>query len=282
MARLRMRFRSKSLRNPFFVLRSRQLRQSVRRGAAPFAAALIAAVFIGLAVGGMRSFLYASPFFTVSEIEVIDKYPDMVEYPLARIKQTPNIFLVDLREVSRYLEREYADIQTATVRRVLPNKLQIEVLRRRPVAQIPVAVDKKSGTFTYYLVNEECRILAAVGTTPRFDLPIIDGAGIRAAEVEIGRNFRRSSLHWAMELYGVLQQRKFPLLSRLTRIDVSDARSMSFYIDANLEVKIGNRDLPQRVATLAAVLPKLDVLPDQQYYIDVRFKDFIFAKKNNP
>jgi len=232
-------------------------------------------IFMGIS---LNSFLFASEYFNVSEIEVVDKDPDKIDYPLARIDDDANIFRIDLEQVASSVEREYYDIQKAIVKRVLPNKLVIEVLRRRPIAQIKVVENRQSDNFEhFFLVNREAYILSDKGTRKQRKLPVIIGAELSAKEIEVGRNYPKPNLVYALDFLEELDNRGFLEQYNVNLIDITQPRSMSFFID-NLEVKIGNRNLKQKIENLSGVLASKDINYSKGYYIDMRFKDIVFGR----
>ncbi len=232
-------------------------------------------IFMGIS---LNSFLFASEYFNVSEIEVVDKNPDKIDYPLARIDDDANIFRIDLEQIAYNVEREYYDIQKAIVKRVLPNKLVIEVLRRRPIAQIKVGENRLSDEPEHFFsVNREAYVLSDIGKRRRRKLPVILGAELSAKEIEVGRDYPKPNLVYALDFLEELNDRGFLETYNVNLIDVTQPRSMSFFID-DLEVRIGNRNLKQKIENLSGVLANKDINYSEGYYIDMRFKDIVFGR----
>lgn len=100
--------------------------------AAPAALGLVVLVFLFMEA---RRYLYESPRFGVGEVEVLTDGPAHKQnvLELAEIPQGSNIFALDLDEVRARVER-HPWIQTATVSRALPNRIQIRYEQRKPVA----------------------------------------------------------------------------------------------------------------------------------------------------
>ncbi|MFH2137009.1 MAG: FtsQ-type POTRA domain-containing protein [Candidatus Omnitrophota bacterium] len=235
------------------------------------------AVFI---IINMRSFIFASEHFKVYEIEIIDKYPEKVSYPLSKVNGQ-NIFEVDLNKVAQDIERRYPYIQKVIVQRILPNKLLIEVLRRSPIAQIAINQGQnKNGGYCFFSVNDDAYILADLGAQPKQRLPIIYGTGLNLNDVEIGKSYKKSNLECAVSFLDALGENGFLKRYLVTKIDVTEMPNLSFYIDNRLEVRIGNRNWKRRIETLCGVLEDEEIDSSQDYYIDVRFKDIVFGKKS--
>ncbi len=236
-------------------------------------------VFI-LAAWNLNSFILAAEYFNITEIEVIGRDPVKVDYSLARMKGASNIFKADLKQIASSIEREYPDIQKAIVKRVLPNKLIVEVLRRKPVAQVLINSGRQPQVDSYlFTINDEAYILANVGTKSRKNLPVIYGCGLSIAQVQIGRSCITPGLKSALSF---LKEAKISGILNdyiITKVDASEPRSLSFFINGTLEVKIGDRNWKEKIENLAGILENMDIDYSQDYYIDLRFKDFVFGKK---
>lgn len=276
----RLRKKTNNRPNQLHLLTVKQISRAVKGNRAEITIWIIGLVLVTFLIANINSFIFASDFFNASEIEIIDKYPGKIEYPLARIQDTSNIFKINLRKIAENLEGEYADIQKAIVRRVLPNKLVIEVLRRRPIAQIAVCPNSGKNTLpNFFSVNEDGYILSGTGEKPNSKLPIIYGSGIKFDEVEIGRCYRHLNLKIAIALLRELERRGFLERYPVSKIDLNNPQYISFHIYKNLEVKIGVRDWQKKIENLTGILKNIDLNYSQNYYLDLRFKDFVFGEK---
>jgi POTRA domain, FtsQ-type len=259
-------------------LSAKQVHAAVQKNRGKIFCAFALLGFIGFLCFSLHSFLFASEYFNISEIEVIDKDPEKIDYPLARIKDKANIFRVNLAQIADNVEREYYDIQKATVKRVLPNKLVIEVLRRQPIAQIKIGNEQKSGKQDrFFLVNKEAYILLDIGNRKHKTLPIIIGSELTIGEIEVGRAYPKANLTFALNFLEDLNNIGFLDRYNVTMVDVTQPRSMVFFIE-NLEVRIGNRNLKQKIENLSGILESKDINYSEGYYIDLRFKDIVFGR----
>ena len=234
----------------------------------------VALVALGISV---HSFIFASEYFLVRDIEVVDRNPQKIDHSLARLRQAPdNIFALDLHGIQRRLEQSYPEIQTVRVSRVLPNKLVLEVIHRRPVAQIEL-VSRAGESRVYYSVNEEGYVLALCGSEPRRNLPVITGVNMRPQEVEIGRCYERSPIETALALRRQLLARGIWQKYTVTRIDVTHPRSIVFVIDNRVEVRLGAADSDARLDQLTGILQSAALDRTQSTFVDLRFKDVIIG-----
>lgn len=262
------------------ILNVKQVTETVKRNGGKILFMIIGFALIAFFAVNINSFLFASVYFNVTDIEVIDSEQDKVDYPLARIKDNPNIFKINLSRIAEDIERHYHDIQKATVKRVLPNKLVIEILRRHPVAQLAISINRDNDHKNYiFTVNKEAYVLANIGTRPLKKLPVIYGSGLNIKEIQIGRSYLNTNTSYALSFLEELDLSGFRKHYPVTKIDVSQPRSMSFFINNTLEVKIGNRNWKEKIENLTSILQNMDIDYSEDYYIDLRFKDFVFGKK---
>ncbi|MBU4590014.1 MAG: hypothetical protein KKG01_03730, partial [Candidatus Omnitrophica bacterium] len=78
-----------------------------------------------------------------------------------------NIFFMDLKKLKKGIEDTHAELKDVVVRRLLPNKLIVNAVLRKPVAQIR--------SDRYYFVDEEGVLLPDVKNFADPDFPIISG-----------------------------------------------------------------------------------------------------------
>lgn len=258
----------------------KDVQETVKRSWGQILLILIGVVIMVLMGRGMRSFLLASEHFNVTEIEVIDQELDVEGYIFANIEDNPNIFKIDLEMIADNIEYKHSDIQKAIVKRELPNKLVVEVLFRRPVAQI--ALGETRGNYqnkSFFTVNKDGYILTDLGRRPKRKLPIIYGCNLSIPEIETGQTYLHSNLKYALNFLSWLDESGFSQEYNITKIDVTEPRSMMFYIKDTLEVRIGDRKWKEKIENLAGILNNMDIDYRHEYYVDLRFKDFVFGKK---
>ncbi|RKY37778.1 MAG: hypothetical protein DRP78_00055 [Candidatus Omnitrophota bacterium] len=227
----------------------------------------------------INSFIFASPYFTISEINIQDNYSHKINYPISCLEGNLNIFKLDLKAVARDIEGKYPNIQKAIVKRVLPEQLVIEILRRSPVAQIEIK--ENTGTTHFFSINDEGYVLVDLGEKQNKKMPVICGIGLTFDDIVIGHCYSKANLQCGLSFIKELRQSGFLKHYRVTKIDVSNPRNLFFFIDDALEIKIGNRKWQDKIKNLGGILESMDIDYSQQYYLDLRFKDFVFGRKNN-
>ena len=260
--------------------RVKDVQPTVKKNWGPILLAIIS-VAVSVIMGmGMKSFLFASEYFNVTEIEVVDQELDVEGSIFAHIEDNPNIFKLDMDMIADNIEYKNSEIQKAIVKRQLPNKLVVEVLFRRPVAQIALGEARQNyEEEKFFTVNKDGYILSELGRRPSRRLPVIYGCDLSIPEIETGHSYINSYLKYALNFLKLLNESGFSKGYQITKIDVTDPRSMIFYIKDTLEVRIGDRKWKEKIENLGGILNNMDIDYRHEYYIDLRFKDFVFGKK---
>ena len=248
---------------------------------------LIVAV-IPLALKGLFAFLHTNPAFKIVELEVsgacpLDPSLKMIRkvYPLGldnRIKesiQDKNIFKIDLKELSRRIIAQHPEILEAEVRRLLPNKIIINLKRRIPFARI------ESARYPYkiFFVDKEGFVLTDIEPTSFNELPLIVGINTKLARIREGKQSESVQLTKALSLLKEIATRKAAADYEIAKIDVTSYKNISFFIDEGIEVRIGAGDFERRLILLERTFSKLKANGYQPKYIDLRFGDPIIGTR---
>lgn len=182
-----------------------------------------------------------------------------------------NIFLVDLVDLKDKIENAHPEFKNVLVKRTLPNKLIVQVKKRKPVMQI------RSDRF--YFVDEEGMLLPAVKSFPEQNLPVI--AGIRTKIKLTGFTApQKQDVDNALLLIRAMADNKRLSKYQIKMIDITDIRNISFFLDTdNVEIKIGDSEFTKRLDVLAIVFEQLGSDIAKVKYIDLRFDDPIVGPK---
>ena len=181
-----------------------------------------AIILLGLIIGAIV-FATCSPIFNITDIEVLNNsmVPSDTIISLSGIQKNENIFRFISTKVSNNIKQN-AYIEEVHIKRVLPNKVQIEVTEREPKFSIPVL-----GEFAYMSTQIDIRIVAQ----NELDLPIIYGlqtaeeniiAGNRIAETDL------TSLETILRIMNAMNDSG--LSEKVTSIDISTKNDYSIYM----------------------------------------------------
>lgn len=140
-------------------------------------AALGAGVWIGTKEG-LRRFVWENPSFYLSDIHVSTDGALTHQQILSTgdIVEGRNIFLLNLKRVQTALEN-LPQVERADVRRTLPNRIDVEVTERQPIAWISAPGDTDPTTSERsYLIDARGFVMKCRKLMPEYlSLPIISG-----------------------------------------------------------------------------------------------------------
>jgi cell division septal protein FtsQ len=230
--------------------------------------------FIILAWVLIAAFLERSDYFKIRSVEARGaSEPNLIAIrsELLRYYKDKNIFKIDIRYIAKGFEGQYPDAKYIAVKRVLPDKLLVDLTFRRPVALLTNG--------KYYPVDRSGVILVNMDPMKTPDLPRIIGVDIRLA----GRPHKKNEskeLEAALSLIDEIKKARFLEKYRVRLIDASDIKNLSFYLgDGGPAVIIGYENLKTRLNALRDALRDSRVILERINYIDIRFKDVAISPK---
>ena len=154
---------------------------------------LPAAISIFLAVAiyhGVQKYLYADPYFRLDRIVVKTDLPFTTQEieRMSGLRLGENLIAIDLRKVARRIERE-PRVKLAQVKRILPNTIEIEAVRRFEVFQI-----RSKGGNHFYAIDDQGTILPKTDVHPLPGLVLIEESDIPVAAYGIGNVYPSKNL----------------------------------------------------------------------------------------
>jgi len=176
--------------------------ERTRRFQAIFGFLFKTAFFIALGVGAwlggkeaLRRFLWENPDYFLHEINFATDGALTREQVLsvANISEGRNIFTVDLGKARAAIEK-MPQVESTVVQRILPNRINITLTERRPIAWIaPRGVDDPSSSDRSFLIDARSIVLRSRVLLPEYyHLPVISGfetenlvAGKRVSDLEM-------------------------------------------------------------------------------------------------
>lgn len=240
------------------------------------AVVFVIAVF-SLTVSGLFLFtyrlLFRSDTFIVRESRI-----EWLNGPLSKkdydgLKKTgvgENIFKFNISEAARRIIKEYPTLKSIAVERQFPDRLNLKARARLPVAQV--------GDASYFLVDDEAVVLTEPGDFIREDLPIITGIGWRFFR-KVGQKEDSPRMERALSFLWTIKEGGFLNNHVMTKIDISDYRNLSFFIEDGIEIRIGHSNFKERLVRLDDALSAMSITKDKIEYIDLRFDDIVVGPK---
>jgi cell division protein FtsQ len=233
----------------------------------------VAAVLAVAVYGGWRgtALVLGAPALQVSRVVVRGNERLSTGEVLALVDglEGQNSLTVDL---ARWQERLLASpwVEAATLRRVLPSRVHVEIRERRPmgIGRIGSAL---------YLVDPQGVVIDEYGPNyADFDLPIIDGLAGRPGEHASAVDESRARL--AARVIAALQTRP-DLAKKVSQIDVADAHDAVVILDDDpAMLRLGEDDFVDRLQAYLDLAPALRERVAQIDYVDLRFEDRLYVR----
>ena len=223
------------------------------------------ALILLFGASGLLYHVAASDGFRIERVVVVGSQL----IPSAEIERTAavaglNIFWVREEEVGHRLQA-IAAVQSARARTVLPDRLEVRIVERAPVA-----VWQNGGMS--YLVDAEGRVLQV--TDKAVALPTIRDLGEQP--IQTGGSVDRAALATMFRL-----QQMLPRVAGLTprEIEYGLDTGVTVVPDSGPRVRFGSdEDLEWQLGTLVAIRRELDRQGQRPELIDVRFRDRPYAR----
>lgn len=235
---------------------------------------IVSIVSIALIWALAAAFLQRSDYFRLRAVEARPTRETSlvrVESDILRQYRDRNIFGIDVKAIAGSLEPKYPDARQIIVKRVLPDKLSIDLKFRKPVALL--------GNGQVYPIDREGVILVNINSMKLKDFPVIKGVNPKLAGKPHKKN-ESKNLIFALDLLDEIKKAKFLERYNVRIVDASDIRSLSFYLGEDGPVVIiGYEDFKNRMNILKDTLHDPRLVLDKINYIDIRFKDVAISPK---
>jgi cell division protein FtsQ len=165
---------------------------------------LVAALLGGAVVGGkeaLRRFLWENPDYFLTDVRVTTDGALTREQILsaAQIVEGRNIFTIDLGKAREALD-QLPQVERVEIQRVLPDRLTISVIERRPIAWVTAkAEDDPITSEKAFLIDARGVVMRTKTMLPEFlHLPII--SGVEVENLAAGQKVRTYEMQSALEL----------------------------------------------------------------------------------
>jgi cell division protein FtsQ len=183
----------------------------------------------------------------------------------------PNLFRLSLDDVRREVE-SIPWVQSASLRRVLPNHLQVDVTERKPVAYVNTGNGLK-------LVDRE-GVLLEKPAEVSFDFPVVTGidrsmsAADRKARLALFDRFEQ-------ELKSQVDGAGW-LVSEVDLSDDGDLKALLVQGRETILVHFGNRDFGERFGTFLTLLPQIQTATAAVDSVDLRYRGQVVVSPKAP
>lgn len=232
------------------MARRRRYNRKRRRGSFAFLYKLLAFVLICGAIG-----LALAMFFKIEDIEISgsSRYTNQQITAAAEIRVGDNLFFLNKYDAAARIRRQLPYVETVQFRRVLPNKLVVQVTE----CQDPVAI-KQDGTV--YLLCDKGTIVDTVSGAKWSQYIQIEG--LTLLDPQVGAEARaaatqQSVLERLLTILTLLDDKG--MLHQVQVIDLSDAARITIRYTDRFDVQfLWDADFDYKLDYLAAVVDKLE------------------------
>jgi cell division septal protein FtsQ len=188
-----------------------------------------------------------------------------------------NILEINLAEEERSIARLYPGYRGIKLVRVLPNRLFVYFIRRRPVAWVKL--------YRYFYVDDDAVLFdipADAASLPP-ELPVISGLESKIFGPKSGRKYNIKELSCAIDIIKAADDNRRLRGMRIKKIDVSNLANVSFIIslpDAaaapdGIEIKLGQEYIRDKISLLSSLLIQGRNDWKNIKYVDLRFKEAV-------
>jgi len=214
-----------------------------------------------------------SGYFKVREIIVSDKHAADFSY-----LKGENIFALDLENESRYILEHYPGYRNIRLVRVLPDRLYVQFVERRPAAEVKL--------YRNFYVDRYGVLFYPADPVSGLDLPVITGLETKIFGPKPGKRYEVKELQYALEVINLFRFNRTLRSYKLKKLDVRDLKDVSLFLSVPVEVQPGDfrksnwiqvrlneTELKAKIGALASVLANSQKELPQIKYIDLRYKE---------
>ncbi len=174
---------------------------------------------------GTVAFLMISPVFSITEIEVKNnkKISRNGYISLSGVKQGENIYRINKKQVIEKI-KENAYVENVKIKRVLPNKLRIEVQERTATYMIQIAN-------SYMYIDNQGYMLEI--SQEKIEVPILIGITTKEEDIKINNRLCEEDLEKLNKVLEIYKTASSTNLNKLiTQIDISDKSNYKLILES--------------------------------------------------
>ncbi len=225
---------------------------------------------------GHRFYLYLSedPFFRTREIEVegCKKVSKEELLALIRMEGMPNLFTLQLKEISRRLE-SHPWIKQVRIKKVFPHNIWIQVEERKPIAIVQLEEP--------YYIDAQGVIFSPVGDQDQYDYPFLTGLTHQALKQDASGT--QSLIKKALEFLSLVEKEKRPPLKEISEIHLEKTFGLRCFSQSDhIWVRVGWEEFGEKLRRLSLVWSDLKRRGIPVISIDCNDLKRIVVKKSPP
>ncbi|OGW80712.1 MAG: hypothetical protein A3C47_07135 [Omnitrophica bacterium RIFCSPHIGHO2_02_FULL_51_18] len=235
---------------------------------------ILSLTVLGVLFGTVAVYAVNSPSFRLEEVRVLNIGSLAAEqaFKFCELQKGENLVTLDLVNVQELIKRKHPEFKEVRVRRVLPNRIEVLLKRRTPIAQIAFSS-------RYVQVDKSLVVLPGTASSPFRNLTILEGVPVPPEGLLVGASLREAGTLKALKLAEYIKGHRLLRKHTLSRIDISDPRNISVYVDGDIEIRLGFTHLVERLKILDQTLKTVELDRVKIRYIDLRFDDVVIGPR---
>lgn len=235
-------------------------------------------------LGYIWRILTTADYFKVTDIVTKEALSLDLSYLKGR-----NIFSLNLPKESYAIARSCPDCSRVRLARVLPNRVFVELVKRRPVAFIKL--------YRYFAVDENAVLFASSLQPDASDLPVITGLETKIFGPKPGNRYQSRELAAALSIIREAARTRLLRDYKISRINVAGIDNITLQIPITssqgvytdwkppeknqfLEIKVGEGDMRNKIAIIAGLINQEKRNLNNIKYIDLRFNETVIKFKD--
>jgi cell division septal protein FtsQ len=185
-------------------------------------------------------------------------------------EENPNIFKIDLKDLSNYLKAQFIEIKEITVERKLPHNLVIKIIEKEPVALINtkyglVNVDKEGYIFL---------------TDSKKSFPIITGLNI--SKIRFRKKIDTLGMERVLGVINNINSINSNFMEEFSEFNIKNPWQINAYTkEEGTLIRFGEDLSLNMIKKLLAIISYLKKKKSEALYIDLRFKNIVVKFKNS-
>ena len=240
------------------------------------AKAIVVIVPVGVAIALLAGYALNSQHFALTGADSVvlagNHYVTAAEvYNALGAGAEPNLFRLSLNDARRQVEN-IPWVRSASLRRVYPDRLEVDVIERTPVAFVNVGGGLK-------LIDRDGVILEKP-VEGSFDFPVLSGI---ASSMSLADRKARLALfeHFAQELKSRPGGAGW-LVSEVDLSDDADLKALLVQGHKTILVHFGDKDFGDRFGTFLALLPQVEKAAPSVDSVDLRYRGQVVVNPRAP
>ena len=242
---------------------------------------IIAIVFV---IGYIRVVLATSDYFNVSGVTSREVPAGDFSYLKGR-----NIFSLDLKSESLNIAGKCPDCLRVRLTRILPDRLFVEFIRRKPVALVKL--------YRYFVVDQYGVFFGSLSNPGSLELPLVTGLDTKLFGITLGKRYATKELALVLNIINEFNKSSSLKSYRIQRIDFGTADDITIFIPINLnketyfqwqpsvrqnilEVRISQGNILEKIAVISGLINQEKNNLNNIKYIDFRFKEPVIKFKD--